>query len=284
MAEFQKILQGALTNATNTVQSKITSPVKPQNISSNDLKNPKDLPNLKYTVQISCHDLNVAFVGFLPEQITLDVNSSYNTPFEDLAIGNGGMLGGALSLGGSSGMAQAMTIQVWQGSSGLEMALPITLVAKVNPHLEIRDPLLSLYKLVSPQADGKYSLMTPPGPSLKVGDRLKSVVSSAVDSAGNILKDVVGLDNSGGDGHFLDSVKDAFTEGLRNQISIKIGEFLYFDSVVVKGISTQWDSLIDKATGMPWKCTVTVQFCTLYNPVLNDLYQIFGAPIPEKKS
>lgn len=277
----QKVLDKQINNDSQAVSSGMST-------SSKQIARPADSPSNAYRVQFISNDLDVTVVGFLPENINVSLNSSYGTPFEQLNVANlaGGAIGGELgqaiaSIGGMTGMLQAMTIQVWQGSSGLDMSIPLVLTANDDPS-EITQAIMNLYKLSAPSAPGGlFSLMVPPGPSFKALDKLKAIAASA---GREVAEAVTG--GAGGENNFIEDVKNTLAEGMRNQISVTIGNYLYFPSVVVKGIDTNFTNYLspDASGNRPWKAEVTVQFSTLWNPSVEDMHTIFKMPLPPPKA
>lgn len=62
---------------------------------------------------------------------------------------------------------------------------------------------------------------------------------------------------------------------IKNQISIRIGNYLYFDSIVITRVSNTFMSNFDAQTGLPHNVRVNVQFKPLFMVVASDLDQIF---------
>lgn len=62
---------------------------------------------------------------------------------------------------------------------------------------------------------------------------------------------------------------------IKNQISIRIGNYLYFDSIVITRVSNTFMSNFDAQTGLPHNVRVQVQFKPLFMIVASDLDQIF---------
>lgn len=65
---------------------------------------------------------------------------------------------------------------------------------------------------------------------------------------------------------------------VKNSISIQIGNYLYFDSVVITRVSNTFMSNFDAQTGLPHNVKVNVAFKPLFMVVQSDLEQIFQNP------
>lgn len=59
-----------------------------------------------------------------------------------------------------------------------------------------------------------------------------------------------------------------------SKISIYIGDFLYFDNVVVNSVSQNYSMILDEM-GNPMRVTVTLNFTTMLSPTIQDLRKIF---------
>ncbi|MGT3783906.1 hypothetical protein ACVTE8_15205 [Staphylococcus aureus] len=65
---------------------------------------------------------------------------------------------------------------------------------------------------------------------------------------------------------------------LKNRISIKIGNYLFFDSVVITRVSITAASNFDAQTGLPHHCRVLVEFKPLFMLTQQDLDTLFINP------
>ncbi len=62
---------------------------------------------------------------------------------------------------------------------------------------------------------------------------------------------------------------------MKNQISVKIGNFVYFDSVVITNVQSTLESQIDPASGWPWFLRTEIRFKPLFMLLQNDLQNVF---------
>jgi hypothetical protein len=65
---------------------------------------------------------------------------------------------------------------------------------------------------------------------------------------------------------------------LKNKISIRVGNYLYFDSVVITRVSITSASNFDAQTGLPHHCRVMVEFTPLFMLTQQDLDTLFINP------
>jgi hypothetical protein len=65
---------------------------------------------------------------------------------------------------------------------------------------------------------------------------------------------------------------------IKNQISIRIGNYMFFDSVVITNVQQTFSSNFDAQTGLPHHAKVMVGFKPLFMLVQSDLDQLFLNP------
>ena len=257
----------------------------------------------------------VDIVGSLPETIRMDSSSSWEAPMPNGILGMlPGSISGLLRMYGIKPATQAMTLQVWQGTEGPDMSLDLVFRTYSDPIKDIRAPLLALLKLSTPSVDSN-GVITSPGPAMDPAAAGKLVVGAAAMTAGIVgsVSELVGqvggslaaaLGNGLGVGNFSKpegTTKDPSTQSMspgalddlyksvpsledvkksiRNQISIWIGDYLYFDSVVITGVTPESDlSYLDGLTSYPNVVHVTVTFRPLFMVTAADWDQILVDP------
>lgn len=222
--------------------------------------------------------------AYLPENLNIQIGSEFSQPFLALApaqLAEGIGLGGISGMLGTSGTIQAMTMKVWQGSQGFSFSLPMTFINDESPTENMKQ-IMQLLQLCTPSSpDGPFSLMLAPGPNFGGLDKLKRIASAvgqaAVDAIGG--KDGA-LDNASA------TIGSVLKEGMTNIITVSIGDYLYFDSVVVENVDLDFQHILggQQHMGRPWKADVTVTFSTLMNPSIEDLYRIFQIDAPKATS
>lgn len=107
--------------------------------------------------------------------------------------------------------------------------------------------------------------------ALKVSYKIFTDPAAGIGAAAQETKNLVDKVSPG-----LSSVGKALINSITNNISLYIGNFLYFPSVVITDVSQTYDVLLDR-TGQPQRATVNVSFKTFYVPVQQDIEQMFPA-------
>ncbi len=253
----------------------------------------------------------VSVTGFLPEDISVDISSDYTPAFgEGLFDPSAGLMQKAIRLAGYSGITQEMSVKIWESTAGIVLSVPITFVAGdiIGGRVvtNVIDPILDLMSLCAPSRGENDWFLTPPGPNV-VAD-LDKVITLAKDVAvllGEGLVDgaavvagalptgtlvtavankIPGVDlstTSENIGSMITNLKanaaKIDTKGLLkfdHTIRVYIGDFLYFDNVVVDSVSQNYKMILD-SQGNPMQATVNVQFTTMLSPTIQDLRKIF---------
>lgn len=265
--------------------------------------------NPHYTVTIQqSHDTpsdtragNVTIVRApLPETFMYDQASQYEAPFTQALTGSS-ILNSMARTVGMKLVTQALTAQIWQGSNETELGLDLEFQAEQDADQDVRQPVLNLMKMVTPS---DYSgFLETPGPSLDFSDLISSISSSdrsqvaeyLADSGGSIGGAIVQRTNlidanttttDGGNQSNPDNspsepgstVVDTLKRNIKNQISIRVGNFAYFDSVVITNVQKTYTSVPDAITGIPHHVRVSVRFKPLFMVVQSDLEKIFYPP------
>ena len=248
----------------------------------------RDAYNPLYTVHIACRDLKIDVFAPIPETFMFDMSASYEAPFSS------GITGKIANIGkfvGIKGVNQAMTVQLWQGSSDTELGLELEFQAEQDAYAEVMQPINELYKLVTPSTDTLGGFMKAPGP--QIGDALYDTLKKATgyDDANEAQEN----DNTPADrmrdqnketSNGRGSNKDTDPSGdkwgtvkwakqhISNQIAIRVGQYAYFDSVVITNVQKTYTSQFD-ARGNPMHARVSVRFRPLFMVVQEDLNTIF---------
>lgn len=223
-------------------------------------------------------------IGYAPESFSLDTDSSWTQPFADNLGGNTANIVGQLL--GQRWTTQGLSSQFWTGSSPLSFNLNLTFVAESSPN-DLLDPIRSLYALQLPTLT-KGGFFKAPGPKLKVGQdisgALSSVGSSLVSGSLNTVKNAVSSaisgiesnvpDTQSGDSGSLSGFLAKFFQ-YENQISVQIGTFMIFSSVVITNISNEMKVQMTR-DGVPLTATVSVGFQTHQTLSADDVQKIFN--------
>lgn len=187
--------------------------------------------------------------GYIPEQFNLSVHSQFNQPFGQELLNS--TLGTTTKVvAGLAPISQSMTGQIWEGSKPIDLSMEMDLIAEYDPVMEVQERIKSLMKMALPSRGGAGLLKTP-GPSYG------SVTGR---EALNAVQGWTGIGSPLGK-----------ADGV---ISIAIGNFLFFDNVVIESVQAQFQSMMHR-TGVPLHATVTINFSTFFIVLAEDLDNIF---------
>lgn len=218
---------------------------------------------------------------YLPENFQWNFSSSFDQPFAQGLVNSPG-LNQAAKFFGASLTSQSMSVQVWQGTACPELSMTFQLIAENDPVEDILLPIKRLSKLVLPGV-GPAKLLSPPGPRIDpavagaaAGAILTAGASAAIGSlVGAATLDfdkVVGSAKSAASS--VGASLDDLLNNPKNNVTLYIGRFLRFPSVVIQSVSQTYDTIFD-ARGLPLKASIDVTFSTWYVPVKADVNRIF---------
>lgn len=239
----------------------------------------------------------------LPETLAYDTASEYATPFAQGLLSQGG-LAQALSAAGTRITTQAMTAQLWQGATENDIGLELDFQTYDDPDKDVRQPVLTLLKMAAASIDEATGLLQSPGPRISLEDTGR-ILGHAASQLGNSVKQGLnaGAAAAGIEGRLNTTrVMNAQTDNLnsnqkantspavenglggaaywkrlvRNQISIQIGRYALFDSVVILNVQETKSHQIDARTGLPLHSRVSIRFRPLFLVTQQDLEQIFA--------
>ena len=235
-------------------------------------------------VEVICH---------LPEELNLDTQSEYDTPFADGLI-NDRRVQTIMQLAGWSPTVQAMTAHFWRGSAPIEINLPLVIYA-TNGYANITGEVLKLKSLQLPRVDPVTKFLRPPGPRMKLNvDAAKRIFNTAASTAstvaGTLTNNKIGNDTAQNPGATLDANETAFDATMRigqsfgkefasaaqelidvtGKISIRLGKFLYFNDVVIRSVSDAYNIVLGPDQ-RPQSIMVTINAVTRMTPTYEDL-------------
>lgn len=240
----------------------------------------------------------------LPETLAYDTASEYSTPFAQGMLSQGNVAQ-ALSSAGMRVTTQAMTAQLWQGSTENDIGLELEFQTYDDPDKDVRQPVLKLLKLAAASIDEATGLLQSPGPRISLEDTGR-ILSSGATQLGNSAKQTLnaagalaGIQGQLNTTRVMNAATDnlnsnqkanstpaAVENGLggaaywkrlvRNQISIQIGRYAFFDSVVILNAQETKSHQIDFRTGLPLHSKVSIRFKPMFLVTQQDLEQIFA--------
>lgn len=95
---------------------------------------------------------DVTVVGVYGPGTTWEITANWETPFENLTIGNmlgqGGNLGQAQT--GATSVKASNTTQIWQSNRSTTLNIELKLYALSNPDIEVMQPLAALEYMIAP--------------------------------------------------------------------------------------------------------------------------------------
>lgn len=265
--------------------------------------------NPNYTVHILSKntDSNSPVVNIrahMPEAFTMDTSSEYVAPFTQGLTGNA-LVDTVLKVGlGLRLVNQTLTAQIWQGSAETVLGLELEFHAEHDPVTEVQQPILQLMKMTVPSTIGEDGLLQSPGPKISpeaVRDLVASY-SSKVDMGflSDGLSGITDMFSGSKQASLVDptmtctngnsqamqvqrpeqnsqyGAHSIFKRSIKDQISIQIGRFAFFDSVVITNVQKTYESRLDAFTGLPHYAKVSIQFKPLFMIVQKDLDNIFN--------
>lgn len=243
-------------------------------------------------------EAGLTVIAPLPDSFANDSTNEYSAPFAQGLFGQGA-IGQALSAGGIRVASQAMTAQLWQGSNESDLMLDLEFHTETDPDTDVRQPVLTLLKLAAASVDSATGLLKSPGPQISLSDlsgiagAAGSQLATSIKQGSSALGSIVGqvkpgkmnaqnanlnssnqntkpvADNGLGGSQYWKSV-------VRNQISIQIGRYAYFDSVVILNTQETKSHQMDARTGLPLHSKVSVRFKPMFQVTQEDLEKIFA--------
>lgn len=275
------------------------------------------MSNTNYTILIqqSATANPIVIEAPIPDSFAFDVGASYETPLPQGLTDNKiiNMTSAAI---GTRLAVQAMSAQLWMGNTATELAVEVEFHTETDPVQDVRTPMVNLLKLTMPSINPSTGLLTSPGPSFDASF-IPQVLGGIADSAGSALGAVGSIGTAGlnfvksafnsiapsslqigslnntstqtNDGA-NNTTPAAITQNpslgsaafwntkIKNKISIRVGNYLYFDSVVITRVGITAASNFDAQTGLPHHARVAIAFKPLFMLVQSDLDTLFINP------
>ena len=205
----------------------------------------------------------VSITAKMPESYDISIQSDFDAPYSqsaDSILGAGShaaskALGGTLDLtqklGPISISSQAASAQIWQGASPIDISIPLEFYAEDDARSDVVDKVRLLKKLSLPSKTPGTLGWAPPGPR----------VFASISSFTNALKAAAGSIGA--------------LQSIDGNISIAIGPFLRFPSVVIVSVTTQFNTMFG-TDGSPMVAKSDVAFRTFLTPTAEDVDAMMG--------
>lgn len=259
----------------------------------------------EYTVIISCPNLGITLAAVMPDTFDLSTSANYGTPFSDLLdkIPGSDIAKKSASSFGYSLTTKILSAKVWQGTSSTEFSLKLIFQAETDEIAEVIEPVIKLHLLTTPRTDSEFGLLRAPGPRFNAATSLEGVLSSLGSAAGSAVDAVTGAFKSAfsdrgtltnavqsgvssfmsGASNAASSMSAGLAQGVTNQISLQIGKFLLFDSVIIKDVNVSHilqpvGKDYGYSSGNMQRAEVTVTFETFFNLTSDDIGKIWINP------
>ncbi len=255
----------------------------------------------------------IAIVGYLPEDFSFQLDSSWEAPFSDNTLSHGAMLLGEIL--GRKFVTQSMSSKFWVGSEHVEFGMRLQFIAETGPN-DLLQPIQDLYTLCSPSKN-KQGFFIAPGPKLKLSKTLAKLATKAENTISGVSGGSGGTNPASNPGmttvgqyHGMDArilaqeaagtkastqatsaqpstkvpglsaalqgaVKEAQQQfTFEGEISMQIGNFLYIPDVVIKSVNNTFKTLMTVG-GIPLAVEVDVSVATHQIPSVEDVQSWF---------
>jgi hypothetical protein len=276
------------------------------------------MPNTNYQVLVqqtlsnNAGSTTLTVEAPMPDSFNFDVGATYEQMLPQ-GLTNNKVLNIGAALLGTKLAVQAFTAQLWSGSTETELSIEVIFHTESDPVNDVRNPIVNLLKMVMPSVSSSTGFLSSPGPYLDwaaAGSAVKTTIQTAITSGESVLGAFGSAGNSFVAGLFgktpqSGSMTDSNTQTtdgsnlatgqsvtqnpgigsaaywkslIKNPISIWIGNYLKFDSVVITNVRQTFLSNFDAQTGLPHHARVMITFKPLFMLTQGDLDSLFYNP------
>jgi hypothetical protein len=270
------------------------------------------MANTNYIILIQQADTGISVSAPMPDSFAFDVGATYETPLPQGLTDNKAINIGASMLGTRLAV-QAMSAQLWAGNTDTELSVEVQFHTETDPVADVRTPIVNLLKLTMPSINPTTGFLTSPGPSFNlsmlsqvagdalgnIGGAVGGIGTSVVNTVKNLVNPTAGgtptiasltntstQTNNGANNTVAQPTTQNPQLGtaaywntmIKNKITIMVGNYLYFDSVVVTKVAITAASNFDAQTGLPHHARVMIQFKPLFMLTQSDLDTLFVNP------
>lgn len=231
---------------------------------------------IEYLVRISSYGLKATVIAPLQEDISMRVESRWESFLPTSALAKANVLAQAVSQGERSIITRAASRRVWLGTSPIVISLKLKFEAISDPFLEVVEPVRLLQSMAVPSDPNsrtgdkhwankmldKLPGLHPPGPTPFVWD---NILANQTHYPTLSQSD---LEASSKNGDFL---------------LIEIGSFLTFWNVIVRENSVNYKIKFDP-TGAPISAETEVVFETYEMPTVESLLDSYSPGVTSEES
>lgn len=251
--------------------------------------------------------------GLINQEVNMNITNEWKAPFGAGFLGEGTVGDLASMFLGTRLLAQVMTFQVWQGSSGdLDMNITFDFQTWSDPVADVLNPVKKLLSMSLPGIDQNGFLQSP-GPRLdpKALSSVMNSIGTAASSAANafaskysesaptqtttdgqskLLSLGSGLGNQisrigAGASAAASSIQNSgigrkaiLEQAVRNKISIKIGRWFEMKNIIVVAVQPQFKcDTPEFSTGSIQSAEVTMTFRPMFAVTVEDINQMLIA-------
>jgi len=247
--------------------------------------------NPNYLVTIRRTEPSLTIQAPMPDAFMFDSSAQYEAPFAQGWVPTD-FVRNVLGAFGRRTTSQVLSLQIWQGNQDTDLGLDLEFQAERDPIREVMQPIASLLTLTTPKADSLAGLMKAPGPHLDLdkiiklfkvkGTEGKSETAQAVlAGAAAGMVDAASSTPDGNNQSKPDQSNEASSaptdlvkQAIKGNISIRIGNYMFFDCVVITDVQQTFTNQLDER-GIPWHAKVSIRFRPAFTITQNDLNRIF---------
>ncbi len=208
----------------------------------------------EYLIKIKSQHPPTLVVAVMQDKVTFRATSEWE-PFLPLGAITNTVNSIAQFTSGRALLSRFMTRRIWKGTSPVEVVLNLIFESINDTFTNVVAPCKALLKMALPSDLGNINLLgvniplvAPPGPSPFATDTQESFTNETGNTA----------DEKTAQG--IRSLQSAVKAG-GDQITIKIGNYLQFNSVIIRDVQPVFDSKLS-VDGWPMRAEVSVTFET----------------------
>jgi len=216
-----------------------------------------------YTVKVLSTSLNSAgrsITAALQDKIALRATSEW-APFVPLDWLSNAVNAVSQAATGMSLLVRFTSRRIWKGTSPVAITLTLKFEAVESAYNDVIIPCRDLLWLCLPdELQGSMKLLIPPGPSAFYSTETINRIQAALTTAARL-----GVPGAA-------ELSEHLTAG--DRITIYVGKYLLFDSVIIKEVTPIFDTRVDEK-GYPIGATVNVTFETYEILTKTGLEKVF---------